>query len=301
MELRQLRYFVAVADTLNFSRASESLYVSQSALSKQVAELEQELGVLLLERDKRSVRLTRAGELLLPEAKSILMQSEKILPLLRHQADGTTEDRSIHISVESRAEDDPTVHRLLTAAVSSQRRRTPGLRALFWQHDSADLKKALQEETVDLGIFLHSEPTLGDPLECRVLREDEMVLVFRSRNEYPDTREVILSQLAKRGVILVEKEPRGLAQVLSILDAIGAAPQIRFCRDRTAMILTMESGESTAILPRSLAMRLQGEHLHILHFHHPSAKLYLLGAWLKESKNQLPRRMIEETASLMDD
>ena len=300
MELRQLRYFVAVADTLNFSRASESLYVSQSALSKQVAELEQELGVLLLERDKRSVRLTRAGELLLPEAKSILMQSEKILPLLRHRADESTEDRSIHIGVEPRAESDPTVHRLLTSAVSGQRRRTPGLRALFWQHDFAELKRALQDEEVDLGVFLHTEPTMSDPLESRVLREDEMVLVFRSRNDYPDTREVILSQLAKRGVILVEKEPRGLAQVLSILDAIGAAPQIRFCRDRTAMILTMESGESTAILPLSLARSLQGDHLHILHFHHPAAKLYLLGAWLKETKNQLPRRMVEDTLSLMD-
>ena len=300
MELRQLRYFVAVADTLNFSRASESLYVSQSALSKQVAELEQELGVLLLERDKRSVRLTRAGELLLPEAKSILMQSEKILPLLRHRADESTEDRSIHIGVEPRAESDPTVHRLLTSAVSGQRRRTPGLRALFWQHDFAELKRALQDEEVDLGVFLHTEPTMSDPLESRVLREDEMVLVFRSRNDYPDTREVILSQLAKRGVILVEKEPRGLAQVLSILDAIGAAPQIRFCRDRTAMILTMESGESTAILPLSLARSLQGDHLHILHFHHPAAKLYLLGAWLKETKNQLPRRMVEDTVSFMD-
>ena len=61
MEIRQLKYFAAVADTLNFSRAAETLFISQSALSKQVADLERELGMVLLQRDKRSVRLTPAG------------------------------------------------------------------------------------------------------------------------------------------------------------------------------------------------------------------------------------------------
>ena len=55
MELRQLRYFVAVADTLNFSRAAESMFVSQSSLSKQISDLEQELGVLLFRRSKHNV------------------------------------------------------------------------------------------------------------------------------------------------------------------------------------------------------------------------------------------------------
>ena len=62
MEIRQLKYFAAVADTLNFSRAAETLFISQSALSKQVADLERELGMVLLQRDKRSVRLTPAGK-----------------------------------------------------------------------------------------------------------------------------------------------------------------------------------------------------------------------------------------------
>ena len=61
MEIRQLKYFAAVADTLNFSRAAETLFISQSALSKQIADLERELGMVLLQRDKRSVRLTPAG------------------------------------------------------------------------------------------------------------------------------------------------------------------------------------------------------------------------------------------------
>ena len=287
MELRQLRYFVAVADTLNFSRAAESLYVSQSALSKQISELEQELGVALFDRDRRSVSLTSAGQLLLPEAKDILMRSEKLVPLLRHEAEDALPERTIHIAVEPRAGDDPLIHRALTDAVYRQRKQQPGLRVLFWREEYTEIKKSIQEGGLDLGVFLHDQPAVGEALDSVVLCEDEMVLVLRSRASLPDDRETILEALHKRGVILLEKEPRGLAQILSILDAIGSAPQVRFCRDRTAMVLTMESGESTAILPRSVAQGLQGEDLHIFHFQHPSAKLYLLAAWRRERSDSI--------------
>ena len=70
-----------------------------------------------------------------------------------------------------------------------------------------------------------------------------MVLVLRSQTAFQDDRGAVLETLHKRGVILLEKEPRGLAQILSILDAIGSAPQVRFCQDRTAMVLTMEWGK----------------------------------------------------------
>lgn len=145
---------MAVADTLNFSRAAESLYVSQSALSKQISELEQELGVALFDRDRRSVALTSAGQLLLPEAKDILMRSEKLVPLLRHEAEDALPDRTIHIAVEPRADDDSLIHRVLTNAVYQQRRQLPGLRALFWREEYMEIKKALQDGAMDLGIFL---------------------------------------------------------------------------------------------------------------------------------------------------
>lgn len=72
VHLRELRYFVAVADQLHFRRAAESLYVSQPALSKQIRALEDQLKVRLFERDHRSVRLTAAGEALLPHARQVL-------------------------------------------------------------------------------------------------------------------------------------------------------------------------------------------------------------------------------------
>ncbi|MDE7128161.1 MAG: LysR family transcriptional regulator, partial [Bacteroidales bacterium] len=76
MELRQLRYFVKAAGTLNFSEAAKSLYVTQSTLSQQIRQLENELGVQLFERNSHEVSLTDAGEELLPYAMKTLESAE---------------------------------------------------------------------------------------------------------------------------------------------------------------------------------------------------------------------------------
>lgn len=294
MELRQLYYFVAVADTLSFSRAAEALYVSQSALSKQMAGLEEELGVLLFTRGgKRSIALTREGELLLTEAKEILMRSEKLVPLLRHSVDRSAPSSPVFLAVEPRVEEDPDVHRAVTDVIHSLRRELPGLRALFWRDDHAAIRQSLIDGTQDIGIFLHPSCELDEALTTLTLREEEMVLVFRSPNHYEDTPEAVERVLQKRGLIVIEKEPRGLAQILNILDEAGAAPQIRFCGDRTAMILTVESGESAMIVPESTAKRLTGKDLHILHFPGEAAKLYLLCAWRKDCQNPLVSTVLE--------
>ena len=111
MEIRQLKYFAAVADTLNFSRAAETLFISQSALSKQIADLERELGMVLLQRDKRSVRLTPAGKVFLNEAKVILMRMDTIPILLKNTKDvEKKEEHNVFIGVESRVGDSPIFH-----------------------------------------------------------------------------------------------------------------------------------------------------------------------------------------------
>src|ERR1700758_3764982 len=77
MELRQVRYFVAVAETLNFRKASDQLHVSQPSLSVQIKQLEDELGVSLFRRSKRQVEITRAGEVFLSAAREILLRLQQ--------------------------------------------------------------------------------------------------------------------------------------------------------------------------------------------------------------------------------
>ena len=79
MELRHLRYFLAVAEAENVSRAALKLHLSQPALSRQIRDLEDELGFRLLERTAKSVRLTEAGRIFLKEARAVLQRAERML------------------------------------------------------------------------------------------------------------------------------------------------------------------------------------------------------------------------------
>ena len=88
MELRQLRYFVGVAETLSFRQASKHLYVSQPSLSVQIKQLENELGVSLLRRSKRGVEITRAGEVFLPGAREVLLKLKQASAAAQHAENG---------------------------------------------------------------------------------------------------------------------------------------------------------------------------------------------------------------------
>src|SRR5690349_243423 len=95
MELRHLRYFVAVAEAENVSRAAVKLHVSQPGISRQIRDLEDELGVQLFKRSAKSVKLTEAGAVFLPEAKAVLQRAEEATRAVRSVARG--ERGHIHV------------------------------------------------------------------------------------------------------------------------------------------------------------------------------------------------------------
>src|SRR6516164_6069265 len=95
MELRHLRYFVAVAEEMSFTRAAERLHIAQPPLSQQIKQLEEELGVTLLQRDARPLRLTDAGQVLLDRSREILADLEATLAETRRTGRGQTGKLSI--------------------------------------------------------------------------------------------------------------------------------------------------------------------------------------------------------------
>ena len=293
MELRQLRYFVAVADTLNFSRAAESMFVSQSSLSKQISDLEQELGVLLFRRSKHNVELTEAGLLLMDEAKAILLRSEKLAPLLQ-QADKVYQERSVFIGIDAKADSDPLVHLILAEAVYQQRLALPGLRALFFRRSPSDLHQAILSGELDLGLCLSPAPTIDKSFEHCLLSHDEMALILRSDEALPDEPSTVRRLLDRRGLVMTRRELPELSHVVQILNDLGCSPKIRYTEDRTSMLLNIESGDGLAILPRSGIHRLHNPHIQALSLHTDLARLYLL-AVRRRGASPLVKQIVFET------
>lgn len=295
MELRQLRYFVAVADTLNFSRAAESLFVSQSALSKQISDLERELGALLFRRSKHNVELTEAGKLLLDEAKAILLRTEKLSPLLQETSDTfQDQERSVFIGVDAKVDIDPSIHQVLAETVYRQRQASPGLRALFFRRSFSELHQAILSGKLDLGLFLSSEPTVDKSLEHCLLSHDEMVLILRSDEPLADDPATVRQLLNTRGLVMTRRELPELSHVVRILNEIGCTPQIRYTEDRTSVLLNIESGDGLAILPRSGVQSLHNPHIRLLSLHTDFARLYLLAAW-RRGGSPLAKQIVLET------
>lgn len=285
MEIRQLRYFIAVADTLNFSRAASSVFLSQSALSRQIADLEQEVGVPLFHRSTRQVALTEAGKALQISAKELISRWEKMLPEVRKQVVENQRAMHLNLGIDARVLETAQRRTQITEMLFELRREYPGLRVLVRKRDYQELMKSLSDKTLDCALVLDRELELRTDMTQDVFLQEEMVLAFRSANDH---REGEHSQIImNRGLILVDQEPQGLYHIIRILSDLNLEPQIRFCASLSDMTTTVETGESAMILPQSVVKKLNNPNLTVLHLPTEYAKLQMALIYPKNHGNPI--------------
>lgn len=297
MEIRQLRYFIAVADTLNFSRAASSVYLSQSALSRQIADLEQEVGVPLFRRSTRQVELTDAGRALQQSAKELISRWEKMLPEVRNLVSEHHRAMSLTLGVDPRALADCDRRTKITEMLFSLRRQHPGLRVLVRNCNYQEILKGLGDKTLDCALILDREPEPRSDIQQDRYRQEEMVLVFRSANHHEDSD--FASVITNRGLVLVDQEPQGLYHIIRILSDLKLEPQIRFCPSLEDMTMTVEAGESATILPQSVVEKLKNPNLTVLHLPTEYAKLQLMLLFPKIHSNPVLEEFRQRTAELL--
>lgn len=187
MDLRLLRYYVAVAEERHFGRAAARLHIAQPSLSRAIRTLERDLGATLLERGPAGVTMTSAGAVLLDEARSLLEQADRSrLRVL--SASGTSA-----ITIGSLA---GAVEHAGPALVSAFRRECPDVRVSVRESDFADPTCGLRAGLVDLAVTLAPFDTTG--LGVRVLRSDPVEVVLRTDDPFAGRRALTSDDLAGR-------------------------------------------------------------------------------------------------------
>ena len=170
MELRHLRYFVAVAEELSFTRAAERLHIGQPPLSHQIQMLEAEVGAQLLERSKRWVRLTEAGKLFLDDARRVLALSEQAMQTARRAERGEAGEIKVGFTFST------PLTPLFAAVINRYRQRYPGVQLTLKEMSTVGQIEALVARELDLGLVRPPELNLPDAVELTILRRDPLVM-----------------------------------------------------------------------------------------------------------------------------
>jgi DNA-binding transcriptional LysR family regulator len=193
VELRHLRYFVAVASELHFARAAQRLFISQPALSQQIRSLEAELGLRLLERNRRGVRLTPEGTAFLAEARAVVQQADRAAAVARALAEGATGRLRLSYVVT-------VPGGLAERVVREYQRRYPGVEVTAESGSTLLNVERLRRGELDVA-FVHTPIDEGDGLGSVEIASLPLVVALPSAHPLSRRRQVRREQLA--GVPLV--------------------------------------------------------------------------------------------------
>ncbi len=222
MELRQVRYFVAVAEELHFGRAARRVHVAQPALSKQVMNLERELGARLLDRRRRKVELTEAGRVLLERSRAILEGVEEAELATARAGSGETGQLTVGFTGMALYGAAPRI-------VKTFGERYPGVDLALREMRTPAMTEALLGRRLDIG-FLHPPvgETAGEALAVEGITSEPLIAAVPEGHELCGLPEVPLDRLAEERFVIVPRDegPELHDRIMGTCHVSGVSPAV---------------------------------------------------------------------------
>jgi len=289
--LRQLRYFVAVAEELHFGRAARRLHMTQPPLSDQIRRLEDRLGARLLERDRRSVRLTDEGRFFLEEARRILGDVELAVRQLEELKEGVRGTLRIAFVGSAGFVVLPTI-------LKHFRREHPGVRLVLSEMTTAEQQQALPGGEVDVGIG--REPSGSPELVEVPIASESLVVALPSNHPLTSRPRLQLAELAEEP-FLFQPRATGLRyhdRLLAACQAAGFSPRIiQEANQLQTHVNLVAAGMGVSLLPGSVrVLRMPG--LAYRELSDPGLETWTVLARRRTDTRPLPRHFMEITARL---
>lgn len=248
MELRHIRYFVAVAEELHFRRAAERLRLSQPPLSLQIRELERELGAVLFERSRQKVTLTAAGRCFLQHAREILEDVKSAKNGVRRTADG--EIGELRIAFTQSSEFLP----LLPRTIHRFRSRFPEVTFTLRQMPSTEQMAGVVNRTIDMGISRKPSGRLNSAIRLTKLYDDPLMLAVHQRDALAREKSTTIGAARDRLFIASPRESgSGLRDILmGLCRAEGFLPRIvQEAAEVPSIVSFVAAGVGVGVVPAS--------------------------------------------------
>lgn len=247
MELRHLRYFIAVAEELHFSRAAQKLQIAQPPLSQQIRSLEEELGVQLFERTKRRVKLTEAGQVFLEEARLVLAQLEQAVKTAQRASRGEVGRLSVGVNSSATQSFVPDILRVF-------RERFPCVELVLHELTSYRQVRGIRDNQIDVG-FLWLPNVNDSALSFMSIWREPMMVALPESHSLTHLPQIPLEALVEEPFVL---PPRHLgagfySQIISLCQQAGFSPKVA----QEAMLMQtivslVAGGVGVALVPASL-------------------------------------------------
>jgi len=243
MELRHLRYFLAVAEALNFTKAAALLRVAQPALSRRVQDLEDEIGVDLLKRSPRGVVLTAEGKVFLDKTRHILKLADESVEQVRALARG--EEGELHMGYAPA----PTVE-ILPPALAAFQKAFPRVRVLLHDLSEQELIDGLRNGRLELALMPRDAGSQSVGLEFETLRSYPICVAVAPTHRFARLKTITLEMVATEAMIGFNRKdyPEYYVGLDRIFEPLGIKPRVVVeCDSSSSLITEIETGRGVAI------------------------------------------------------
>ena len=280
MNLKDLKYLVALADTGHFGRAAERSFVSQPTLSAQLKKLEEFLGVKLVERQPKNIQLTEVGKQIVVRARRMLDESEEIIALARSNTDPFAGKLKMGLI--------PTIGPYLLPRVMPKiRKAVPQLGLMLYEYQTGALLKRLRDGEIDLGIM--ALPVVGEGLESRALYEKAFTVALPSHHPLAAKSTIKVQDLKGQTLLLLEDGHCLRDQALEVCSRVEVheAQDFRATSLETLRQMVV-AGLGVTLLPEMAVESPYGSQrgLAIRPFHKPTPSRTVGAVWRKSSTRE---------------
>jgi DNA-binding transcriptional LysR family regulator len=293
VELRHLRYFVTLAEELHFGRAAQRLNIAQPPLSRQIQQLEEELGAALFERNHRRIRLTEAGEVFLRWAKRILDDTDLAMQEIQRMGRGEQGYLSIGFVVAASYEIVPTVLREF-------RSRYPDVKVHLHEMTTVEQVEALSQGRLHAG-FARS-PICNPIFTERVVQHETFIVALPAHHPLASTSKVRLTDLKEEGFILFHRQmgPDHYDQIVGMCVSHGFHPKVvQEAVQMSTIINLVASGLGVSIVPSSVAcMQRRGVAYRTLS--HPTPGFDISIVWNQQAMSPALRNFLDVVHELFE-